>query len=104
MATATAMAYEGLRLKALGSWLMAHGLVWLMAYGLWLMVYYYYGLWPVGTLPDGYVRTNPLPQVPTRQSAPITAARLPSYFRLPVVIPTLRRLLGPTIARVRIPS
>ena len=59
---------------------------------------------PVGTLPDGYVRTNPLPQVPTRQSAPITAARLPTYFRLPVVIPTLRRLLGPAIARVRIPS
>ena len=58
----------------------------------------------VGTLPDGYVRTNPLPQVPTRQSAPITAARLPPYFRLPVVIPTLRRLLGPAIARVRIPS
>ena len=55
----------------------------------------------VGTLPDGYVRTNPLPQVPSRQSAPIT---LPTYFRLPIVIPTLRRLLGPTIARVRIPS
>ena len=58
----------------------------------------------VGTLPDGYVRTNPLPQVPSRQSAPITAAHLPTYFRLPVVIPTLRRLLGPAIARVRIPS
>ncbi len=58
----------------------------------------------VGTLPDGYVRTNSLPQVPSRQSAPITAARLPTYFRLPVVIPTLRRLLGPAIARVRIPS
>ena len=58
----------------------------------------------VGTLPDGYVRTNPLPQVPSRQSAPITAARLPTYFRLPILIPTLRRMLGPAIARVRIPS
>ncbi len=58
----------------------------------------------VGTLPDGYVRTKPLPQVPTRQSAPITGAYLPTYFRIPTVIPMLRRLLGPTIARVRIPS
>ena len=58
----------------------------------------------VGTHPDGYVCTNPLHQVPTKQSAPITGARLPPYFRLPVVIPVLRRLLRPAIARVRIPS
>ena len=49
-------------------------------------------------------RAPHLPQVPTRQSAPITGACLPPSFRLPVLIPTLRRLLGPAIARVRIPS
>ena len=58
----------------------------------------------VGTLPDGYVRTNPLPQVPTKQSAPIAETSVPPYFRIPVVIPTLRRLLWPEIARARIPS
>jgi hypothetical protein len=58
----------------------------------------------VGTLLDGYLRTNPLPQVPTKQSAPILGKRLPPYFGIPVLIPTSRRLIGPAIARVRIPS
>ena len=57
-----------------------------------------------GILPEGYVPTNPLPQVPTRQSAPITGARVPPYSRLRLETPTLRRLLGPAIARVRIHS
>ncbi len=57
----------------------------------------------VGTLPDGYVRTNPLPQVPTKQSVSTSRIRLPPYFGLPIVIPTLRRNVGPTIARARIP-
>jgi hypothetical protein len=57
----------------------------------------------VGTLPDGYVRTNPLPQVPTKQSVPTSRIHLPPYFRLPIVIPTLRRIVGPTTARARIP-
>jgi hypothetical protein len=57
----------------------------------------------VGSLPDGYVRTNPLPQVPTKQSVPTSRICLPTYFGLPVVIPTLRRIVGPAIARARIP-
>jgi hypothetical protein len=58
----------------------------------------------VGTLPDGYVRTNPLPQVPTRgQSVPTTRKHLPGYFRLPIGIPTLGSIIGPAIARVQTP-
>ncbi len=57
----------------------------------------------VGTLPDGYVRTNPLPQVPTKQSVPTSRICLPPYFGLPIVIPTLCRIVGPAIARARIP-
>jgi hypothetical protein len=57
----------------------------------------------VGTLPDGYVRTYLLPQVPTRQSVPTSGKRLTPYLGLPVLIPVLRRLIGPAIARVRIP-
>ncbi len=53
----------------------------------------------VGTLSDGYVRTNSLPQVPTKQSVPTSRIRLPPYFGLPIVIPTLRRIVGPAIAR-----
>jgi hypothetical protein len=34
----------------------------------------------VGTLTDGYVRTSPLPQVPTKQSAPPSGKYLPPYF------------------------
>jgi hypothetical protein len=30
---------------------------------------------PVGTLPNGYIRTNPLPQVSTRQSVPTSGKR-----------------------------
>jgi hypothetical protein len=58
----------------------------------------------VGTLPNRYVRMNPLPQVPTKQSSPILEKRLPPYFAIPVLIPTSRRLIRPAIARVRIPS
>jgi hypothetical protein len=57
----------------------------------------------VGTLPDRYVRTNPLPQVPTKQSVQISRIQLPPYIGLPIVIPTLRRIVGPAIARARIP-
>ena len=57
----------------------------------------------VGTLPDGYVRTNSLPQVPTRQSVPTTRKHLPGYFGLPIGIPTLGSIIGPAIARVRTP-
>ncbi len=57
----------------------------------------------VRTLPDGYVRTNPLPQVPTKQSVQTSRIRLPPYFGLPIVIPTLRKIVGPAIARARIP-
>jgi hypothetical protein len=54
-----------------------------------------------------YVRTYPLPQVPTKQSDPITGKRLPPYYEIPILIPTLRCLIGPTIAvglRSLIPS
>jgi hypothetical protein len=57
----------------------------------------------VGTLPDGYVRTNPLPQVLTKQSVQTSRICLPPYFGLPIVIHTFRRIVGPTIARARIP-
>jgi hypothetical protein len=57
----------------------------------------------VGTLPDGYLKSNPLPQVPTKQSVPTSKVRLPPYFRLPKGIPTLRRIVGPAIARAQIP-
>ena len=57
----------------------------------------------VGTLPDGYVRTNPLPQVPTKQSVQTSRIRLPPYLKLPIVIPMLHRIVGPAIARARIP-
>jgi hypothetical protein len=36
----------------------------------------------VGTLPDGYVRTNPLQQVPTKQSVQTSRIPLPPYFGL----------------------
>jgi hypothetical protein len=57
----------------------------------------------VGTLPDGYFKSNPLPQVPTRQSVLTGKMHLPTYFELPIGIPTLRRIVGPAIARARIP-
>ncbi len=57
----------------------------------------------VGTLPDGYVRTNPLPQVPTKQSVQTSRICLPPYFGLPMVIPMLRWIMGPAIARASIP-
>ncbi len=57
----------------------------------------------VGTLPDGYVRTNPLTQVPTKQSVKTSRICLPPYFRLPIAIPTLQRIVEPAIARARIP-
>jgi hypothetical protein len=49
----------------------------------------------VGTLPDGYLRMNPLPQVPTKQCVPRSRTRLPPYFGLPIVIPTLHRSWDP---------
>ncbi len=57
----------------------------------------------VGTLPDGYLKSNPLPQVPTKQSAPTSKIRLPPYLGLPIAIPTLRRIVGPAIAKAQIP-
>jgi hypothetical protein len=57
----------------------------------------------VGNLPDGYVRTNPLPQVLTKQSDQTSRICLPAYFGLPIVIPMLRRIVEPAIARARIP-
>jgi hypothetical protein len=57
----------------------------------------------VGTLPDGYVQTNLLPQVPTKQSVQTSRIRLPLYFGLLIVIPMLHRIVGPAIARARIP-
>jgi hypothetical protein len=58
----------------------------------------------VGTLPDGCICTNPLPQVPTKQSVPSSGKRLPAYLGIPLLIPVLRRALGPAITRVQIPS
>jgi hypothetical protein len=57
----------------------------------------------VGNLPNGYVRTNPLPQVLTKQSVQTSRIRLPPYFGLPKVIPTLHRIVESAIARARIP-
>jgi hypothetical protein len=57
----------------------------------------------VGTLPDGYLKSNPLPQVPTKQSAPKSKICLPPYLGLPIAIPTLRRIVGPAIAKAHIP-
>ncbi len=57
----------------------------------------------VGTLLDGYVRTNPLPQIPTKQSVPTTQERLPGYLGIPIGIPTLRSLIGLAIAKMRKP-
>ncbi len=57
----------------------------------------------IGTLTDGYVCTSTLCRVPTKQSAPPSGKRLPPYFLFPVLIPTLRRVIGPAIARVRTP-
>ncbi len=39
----------------------------------------------VGTLTDGYVRTSPLPQVPTKQSAPPSGKRLPPLLWNPSI-------------------
>jgi hypothetical protein len=41
----------------------------------------------VGTLPDGYVQPNPLPQVFTKQSVQTSRICLPPYFGLPLMIP-----------------
>jgi hypothetical protein len=58
----------------------------------------------VGTLPDGYLKSNPLPQVPTKKSAPTSKIRLPPYLGLPIAIPTLRRIVGGlAIAKAQIP-
>jgi hypothetical protein len=57
----------------------------------------------VGTLPDGYLKSNPLPQVPTKQSALTSKICLPPYLGLPIGIPTLRRIVGPAIAKAQIP-
>ena len=62
-----------------------------------------FGMRVFGTLPDGYLHTNPLPQILTKQSVPTSKICLPSYFGLPIVIPTLHRIVGPAIARARIP-
>jgi hypothetical protein len=53
----------------------------------------------VETLPNGYVCTNLLPQVPTRQSVQIIEKCLPPYLGIPVLIPSLHNLVGPGIAR-----
>jgi hypothetical protein len=57
----------------------------------------------VGTLPDGYHKLNPLPQVPPKQSVPTNKVCLPPYFGLPIGIPKLRKIVGPTVARAQIP-
>jgi hypothetical protein len=57
----------------------------------------------VGTLPDGYHKLNPLPQVPTKQSVLTSKVCLPPYFGLPIGIPTLCKIIRPAIARARIP-
>ena len=54
----------------------------------------------VGILTDGYVHTNPLPQIPTKQSVPASRECLPGYFRIPIVIPTLPSLIRPAISKV----
>ncbi len=57
----------------------------------------------VGTLPDGYLKSNPLPQVPTKQSALTSKICLPPYLGLPIAIPTLCKIVRPAIAKARIP-
>jgi hypothetical protein len=57
----------------------------------------------VGILPDGYVPTNPLPQIPTKQSVPTSKDSLLGYYGIPIAIPMLRSLIGPAIDKVRIP-
>ena len=53
----------------------------------------------VETLPDGYLRSNPLPQVPARQRLPIGNI-LPPYLGIsPLGIPNLPRI-GQAIARI----
>ena len=60
--------------------------------------------WHVGILPDGHIRTNPLlPQIPTKHSVPTSRERLPGYFGIPMVIPTLHSLIGPALNKVRTP-
>ncbi len=70
-----------------------------------LMNISYRGIQPLtlGTLLDGYLRTNQLPQVPTRQSVPTSKICLPPYFGLPIRIPMLSSICIPTVARARIP-
>jgi hypothetical protein len=53
----------------------------------------------VDTLTDGYVRTSTLPRVPTKQSAQPSGKRLPPNLGIPVLIPTLREVIGPAMAR-----
>ncbi len=53
----------------------------------------------VGILPDGYQRTNPQPQIPTKQSVPISRECLPGYFGYPIRIPMLHSLTGPAIGK-----
>ncbi len=57
----------------------------------------------VGILPDGYQQTNPLPQIPTKQNVSTSREVLPSYFRLPIRIPTLHSLIGHAIGKAQIP-
>jgi hypothetical protein len=57
----------------------------------------------VGFLPDGYVHTNPLPQIPVKQSVPASRERLPGYFGIQIVIPLLRSLIEPAISKVQTP-
>ena len=57
----------------------------------------------VGILSDEYQWTNPLPQIPTKQSVPTSREVLPGYFGLPIRIPTLGSLIGPAIGKARIP-
>jgi hypothetical protein len=53
----------------------------------------------VGILPDGSQQTNLLPQIPSKQSVPISREVLPGYFGLPIRIPMLRSLIGPAIGK-----
>ena len=57
----------------------------------------------IGILPDGCVRRDPLPQIPTTQSVPASRERLPGYFGIPIVIPTLCNLIGSATSKVQTP-
>ena len=57
----------------------------------------------IGILPDGYQWTNPLPQIPTKQSVPTSRDVLPGYFGIPIRISMLRSLIGPAIRKAQIP-